>query len=169
MEENHAYFKWSGQRLNESRTVSIWEYKPGQFNGGTLLENHRKIVAIIKRQWGLETHYSLWDARCWRDYYDWRKLVGSRRSSFRPTHVIEITVCPKGFKPICIISHPFRLAKLGLSKAQCAESIGAFAVLIYDHYPAIGEKRAEVIVKSPTSEESLTWWLGVILQASRQL
>lgn len=169
MEKNHAYFKWSGQRLTESRTVSIWEYKAGQFDRSALFENHRKLVGVIKRQWGLETHHSLWDAAAWRDYYDWKKLVGSRRSGFWPTHVIEITVYPKGFKPICILSHPFRLAKLGLSKAQCAESIGAFAVFIYDRYPAIGERRAEVAVKSPISEESLTWWLGVILQASRQL
>lgn len=162
-------FFWDEFRSAEYRALRIDGYQTENFTGPQLRRDHQRIVEIVRRRWGLDTPPACWDTQHWRDFSDWKNIVGSHRSGFRPTHVVSIYVAPPDHKPIEVLRHPFRLTKFGRSPEQIAQSIGHFLAFIYNKYPAIGERSDLVSVKSPQGEENIVWWLGAILHASRQL
>lgn len=161
---NHQYeeYYWAGIRGSEQREIIVAEFRDGDPLSEKARANYPRMAHRVRQAWELRSSPRLFSAEDWKNYNDWRGLIGSRLGGFQPTTVFQLSIngCP-------FFSECFHL---GTSVEKCtdrAKSIGAWMAFVFEKLPPVGEEYGGVRIRDPHGEDSQIFWLGVILQGRR--
>jgi hypothetical protein len=162
--DNYELFSWSGRRGSEQRSIRISQFSSDNPDSEKAFRNYPAMVNRVRTAWNLQNSPKLFCAEDWGNYFDWRSLVGSRISGFKPTTIINLGINEQTFFLEC-----FQLGSTPVKAEKRATQIGGWLSFVFEKLPPVGEEYGGVVIRDPFGEDSQIFWLGVVLQGRRAI
>jgi hypothetical protein len=160
---NGTYFTWSGDP--SAAFVRVYRFDGSRdAEWGEVCDRRAALLERIRKGWGFNAPRATWKDSHWSDHRDWFRILGDRRSFFQPNLTIEI-----GYGKTPFFFEAFRFAAIGRPTAECGSKLGEFCRFILEKLPPPGVERGGVVIRDLEGDENQIFWLGIVLQASRQL